>query len=780
MNIASWIRRNGILLRQYVTLCGLVACWTYGTAADCRGDEFEVTAPPADMKLPEFYKKYVSAGGYPVVSSEKVSDYALKEAAYLVNLLLAQRPDVRRAMVRSGSRLIVMAHNEFTTDIPEYAQMKPKDYWDARARGLGGSRTDPVCSCAEENVLCYAGDPYHTESIVIHEFAHNIHLRGLVNTDPTFDDRLKSTYKSAMAKGLWKTKYASVNHAEYWAEGVQSWFGNNRPPDHDHNHVDTRKELQEYDPGLAALCQEVFGNTRLEYTKPTTRLHGHLKGYDPQQAPRFRWPERLDAVRKDIRNKARNRGKPKPKQQPKPDSSSARRRPSSAESVVGWTQFRGPLGTGVARDDKPLPLEIGPDQHVIWKRPIAKGHSSPVIHGNRMFLTAVQDRKLLTLALSTTTGETLWEHASEYDKLESVHRIGSPATSSVTTDGERVVSFFGSCGMNAFDLDGKLLWHRPMGPFHNQFGATSSPILADDRIINIQDHDTGSYLVAIDKRTGKDIWKTERPNFRRNYGSPVLWNVNGQRQIVIAGTAHVMGYDFASGQLIWTVRGLCRVVSNTPVIGDDGVLYVASTGGGSTPPQPAFAQLLEQADANNNGALERDELPKSSIKGFFEQFDRDQNGKLDASEYESIREIFRIARSTAVAIKPGGQGNITDSHVLWSNSRGIPRNASPLHYQGYLFLAKDGGVLSILDARSGASSKQLRLAGRGKYYSSPVIGDGRLYTIDERGTLSVLSAASPWDQLHSTQLAEPVYATPAIVAGRLYVRTVGTLYCFGS
>ena len=765
---------------HYPILCSIAIGLSCATVFECRADDYPVSAPPAELKLPDFYKKYVSAGGYPVVSSNKVSDYALKEAAYLVNLMLAERPDVRRAMIRSGSRLIVMAHDEFTTDIPEYAHMRPKDYWDARARGLGGSRTDPVCSCAEENVLCYQDDPYHTECIVIHEFAHNIHLRGLVNTDPTFDDRLKTAYKAAMAQGLWKTKYASVNHAEYWAEGVQSWFGNNRPPDHDHNHVDTRKELQEYDPGLAALCQEVFGNTQLEYTKPTTRLRGHLQGYDPSRAPRFRWPPRLDAVRKDIRKKAQNRGKSKSAKPKSESKQSATRPPQTATaSIAGWTQFRGPQGSALSREDQRLPVEIGTNQHVIWKRAIARGHSSPVIHGQRMFVTALENRELLTLALSTTNGETLWQHSAPYDKLESVHRIGSPATSSVTTDGELVVSFFGSCGMNAFDLNGKLLWHRPMGPFNNQFGATSSPILIDDRIISIQDHDTGSYLVAIDKRTGKDIWKTERPNFRRNYGSPVLWNANGKPQIVIAGTAHVMGYDMATGKLIWTVRGLCRVVSNTPVIGDDGLLYVASTGGGSTPPQPAFDELLKQADANRNGALESDELPKSSIKGFFGQFDRDQNGKLDAVEYESIREIFRIARTTAVAIKPGGQGDITESHVVWSNGRGIPRNASPVHYQGHLFLAKDGGVLSILDARNGESRKQQRLAGRGKYYSSPVIGDGKLYAIDERGTLSVLSAAAPWAQLHSAQLAESVYATPAMADGRLYVRTVGTLYCFG-
>ncbi len=270
---------------------------------------FTVTSPPKSLKLPAFYSKYISVGGYPVVASKKVNDYALKEAAYLINLMLAKRPDVKKAMIESGSRLIVIAHNEFTTDIPEYRRLKPKDYWDARARGLGGSRRDPVCSCGEENLLGYPGDPYSAECILIHEFAHNIHLRGLVRIDKTFDSRLKLTYEAAMERGLWRGKYASVNHKEYWAEGVQSWFDNNRENDHDHNHVNTRKELKEYDPGLAKLCAEIFGDTKLVYTKPSTRLRGHLAGYVPSKAPSFRWPKRLDKVREEIRRKARNRGK---------------------------------------------------------------------------------------------------------------------------------------------------------------------------------------------------------------------------------------------------------------------------------------------------------------------------------------------------------------------------------------------------------------------------------------------------------------------------------------
>ncbi len=269
--------------------------------------------PAARDGIPAFYTQVVHAGGYPICASENVSPYALKEAAYLVDLMLAKRPDVREAMIASGSRLCIIAHNEFTTGLPEfgrlgpvkgYEELAPQDYWDARARGTGGSLTDPFCTCGEENLLAYEGDPYDAENILIHEIAHNIHLRGMTNVDPAFDGRLKSAYDEAMKAGLWKGLYASRNHHEYFAEGVQSWFDDNRENDHDHNHVNTRAELTAYDPGLAAMCREVFGDTVLKYTKPRTRLVAHLAGYDPAKAPKFEWPERLIKARALIRKKA--------------------------------------------------------------------------------------------------------------------------------------------------------------------------------------------------------------------------------------------------------------------------------------------------------------------------------------------------------------------------------------------------------------------------------------------------------------------------------------------
>jgi len=277
-----------------------------------------VIPPPAALKVDPFHAKFTSAHGFPIVASAAVSDFALLEAAYLVDALLAARPDVRRALVESGARLCILGHDEYTTDLPEFAFLAAtpmegfpgisgRDFWDARARGTGGSETDPYCSCGEENLLAYDGDPYAAECILIHEFAHAIHLRGMSNVDPSFDGRLRAAFDAAMRDGLWKGKYASVNHHEYFAEGVQCWFDNNRVNDHDHNHVHLRSELVDYDPRLAALCKEVFGDTELRYTKPATRLTGHLAGYDPATAPRFQWPERLEAAKREIRRQAEAR-----------------------------------------------------------------------------------------------------------------------------------------------------------------------------------------------------------------------------------------------------------------------------------------------------------------------------------------------------------------------------------------------------------------------------------------------------------------------------------------
>jgi len=217
------------------------------------------------LRLDPFYAKYIDCGGLPVLSSAKVSDEGLVEATYLINHMLAQRDDIRKAMFKRKVRFVVMAPGEMTTDVPEQRDMKPKDYWDRRARGLGGR----VCSCGEENLLNLDGDRYRSENILIHEFSHTIHNFGLRSVDPKFDDRLKKTYEQAIADGLWKDTYAATNREEYWAEGVQDYFDcNSDVPRHGvHNDVNTREELSEYDPALFTLIDEVFRQNPWRYVR---------------------------------------------------------------------------------------------------------------------------------------------------------------------------------------------------------------------------------------------------------------------------------------------------------------------------------------------------------------------------------------------------------------------------------------------------------------------------------------------------------------------------------
>ena len=269
-------------------------------AADIKNPVPEKTRE--EFKLDPFYTKGVMVGDFPIVSSAKVSDAALSEAALIVKSMLAGRDDVLSAMAKNKVRLAVMATAERTCDIPEHSDLTPKEFWNRRARGLGASPERPAVSCAEENLLCCKGDPYSTENIMVHEFAHAIHQMGMNTVDPTFDQRLKDTYDAALKEGKWKNCYASENHYEYWAEAVQSWFGTNRENDALHNHVNTRDELKEYDPGVAKLCEEVFRDNAWSYRRaddPARKDELHLKDLDRSTLPVFEWSkEEIEAEKK--------------------------------------------------------------------------------------------------------------------------------------------------------------------------------------------------------------------------------------------------------------------------------------------------------------------------------------------------------------------------------------------------------------------------------------------------------------------------------------------------
>ena len=321
-----------------------------------------------------------------------------------------------------------------------------------------------------------------------------------------------------------------------------------------------------------------------------------------------------------------------------------------------------------------------------------------------------------------------------------------------------------------------------MGPFKNDFGAASSPLIVDDRVILNQDHDENSFLTALDKETGKTIWRVDRSEFPRGFSTPTIWESQGKKQIVVVGTLRAIGYDLLTGEEIWTVRGLARIANPTPVVGADGTLFLTVWSPGAGPDDRIRAEVfddqLKQYDGNRDGVLQNDELPDSPLKLRFPQIDLDKSGGVTRREYDNMARIFHMAQNGVFAVRPGGRGDITKTHVAWVQRRMIPYVPSPLLHDGFLYMVKDGGIVSSLDSRTGKAVKQGRLEGRSNYYSSPVCGDGKIYFLSQSGQLTVTTAEPNWEVLATAEFREETFATPAILSGHIYLRTSAHLYAF--
>lgn len=450
-----------------------------------------------------------------------------------------------------------------------------------------------------------------------------------------------------------------------------------------------------------------------------------------------------------------------------------------------WPQFRGPDGKANATGSAKFPTEIAADRNVLWKVPLPTGHSSPVVYGDRVFVAAERDKRLFVIALDSKTGRTLWTTEAAHKRLETVHQVGNHAQSTCATDGKVVVSFFGSNGMFCHDAsDGRELWHVPYGPFKNEFGAAASPILVDGKAILNQDHDVDSFLTAVDVKTGAALWKIDRSEFPRSFATPVVWEVNGKKQIVMSGCIRVVGYDLETGAEVWTVRGLSRNVPATPTIGPDNNLYVSAWTPGTEPgadqlTAPPTDELFAKLDKNKDGVLTLDEFPDGPLKQRFTQIDRNKDGKITREEYDFLRKLINAARVGMLCIRPGGKGDVTADHVVWRQEKLLPYVPSPVVTAGAVFTVKNGGVVVSRGLADGEIVKQGRVAG-GDYYASPVTGDGKLYLVSRNGVVTVLSAEAEWKELFSAELGEEVYATPALADGRIYLRTAKHLYCFGA
>jgi len=456
-----------------------------------------------------------------------------------------------------------------------------------------------------------------------------------------------------------------------------------------------------------------------------------------------------------------------------------------AASDTDWSRFRGPNGSGIS-ETKGLPVEFGPEKNVVWKVDLPQGYSSPIIHGDRIFLTALRDQALVTIAVDRTSGKVLWERAAPRARTEKLDRRNRPAAASAATDGERVSVFFGDYGLITYDVNGKELWKQPLGPFNNVYGMGASPLIVGDKVILVCDQSTDSYIAAWDKKTGKLRWKTPRTEAKSGHSTPILWAPKGgSQQLIVPGSFLLSAYSPEDGKRLWWVGGLSFEMKSTPVIKGD-VVYINGFGSPENNPGSKIAvitteEAFSKHDADKDGRLSTAETPTPHAKEYFSYMDLNGDKMWSRDEWDYYKAAME-SDNGILAIQMGGSGDMTAKSVKWKYHRGIPQLPSPLIYENVLYLVNDGGGRVImLDPDKGDVLLQGRLPGTADtFYASPVAGDGKVYIASEKGQVFVLPPGPRLEQLAVNDLADGIYATPALMDGRIYLRTLNTLYCFGS
>jgi outer membrane protein assembly factor BamB len=463
---------------------------------------------------------------------------------------------------------------------------------------------------------------------------------------------------------------------------------------------------------------------------------------------------------------------------------------ATGQAAPAWPQFRGPASRGIAADGARYPVHFGPTQNLLWKTPLPAGLSSPCVWGERIFLTAhdAAADKLETICLERGSGKILWRRFAPAAKIERVFKVNSPAASTPAADAERVHVYFGSFGLLAYDHDGNELWRRPLSTPPTGFGAAASPVLLNGLLL-LNGQGRSLHLMAFDPKTGGTAWTTEGSPFPSVYPTPTLWDGN----LIVPGKGGLLAFDPKDGKRRWWVPGLSPEANTTATDGD-GLLYVASHLPGGDPDLrmklPPFADLL-QHDKNGDGKIGQKEVPgdlviftrggkdgvgEIRLNQMYWLFDKNRDGSIDAQEWRGMTET--PFNNALLAIRPGGEGDISGSHIVWQSKRGVPEVPSPLWYQGRLYLVRNGGVLTCLGGKTGKELYQSRLGPGGMYYASPVAGDGKVYVAADAGVVVVLKAGETFEVLAENDLGEAIGATPALVGGVLYVRTARHLFAF--
>jgi len=467
-----------------------------------------------------------------------------------------------------------------------------------------------------------------------------------------------------------------------------------------------------------------------------------------------------------------------------------------------WPQFRGPNSSGIAASDSALPVEFGPTRRVLWKQTLPSGHSSPAIWGDRIFLTGFDkdSAKLEVLCLARKNGDILWRRPIAAEKIEKTHAVSNPANATPVVDGERVYVYFGSYGLAAFDFDGKQLWSVPLPlPKMTQSSGTS-PVIAGELLLLNRDEMTDGYLLAVDRKSGKPVWKQMYPSSmgmqRESYSTPVVWH----EQAILHRAGFIEGYDLKDGKRKWWVRAQTSGTS-TAVVDRDTVYAATWSPMGEADqfaPLPDFGALLEKYDKDGDGQISESEFPadlpviarpdSSNIPGatiqakpFFKMMlDQNKDGKIQKTEWDGFLAGIKQFKADhgLIAIKPSGDGDVT-ANIVWTEKSAIPEVPSPLLYDGRLYMVRNGGIVTCVNAKSGSVLYRSRLGAGGPYFSSPIAVNGKIYIGSGEGTVVVLAAGDKLEVLARNDLREEIFSTPAAAAGALYVRTAKHLYAFG-
>jgi outer membrane protein assembly factor BamB len=442
-----------------------------------------------------------------------------------------------------------------------------------------------------------------------------------------------------------------------------------------------------------------------------------------------------------------------------------------------WPQFRGPSGSGVDDSQKP-PVKFGPKENLAWKVAVPPGASSPIVVGDKIVLTAFENGKLLTICYSRTDGKELWRADSKAKKIEEFQATeGSPAASTPASDGKLIVSYFGSCGLIAYDLDGKEQWRFDLDPADTnfRFGSGTSPVIADGFVVLARDQAKGSAVYAVDLATGSQKWKTERPKALTNFGTPTVWDDSGRKTVVVPGTRTMVGYDLKTGAEVWNLGKLPIACCTTPVIAGDLLVHASWAPGGADFKMPTFDEVLKAAEQEKLGYLTKEGVAKTPFKDFFDNHDTNKDGKITREEWDANLKLMAGGENRAVALKPGGKGE-----VAWSYTKNLPYVPSPVAYKGRLYFLKDGPLMTCLDVKTGKPIYEgERVKAGARYYSSPVAANGHIYIAALDGTVAVIEAGGTEPEVvHSVKLAEGVRATPAIADNTLYIRSDKFLYAF--